>query len=260
MRLSCCAYSYRQLLQSGTMTLQSFLETVRDMGLNGVELTSYYFPTTERGYLNQLKRRALECGLAISGTAIGSDFAQPDAEKRRAHVQMTREWTDHSVILGAPTLRVFAGPVREGCTQEQAFRWVVECLQECAAYAAEQGVLLALENHGGLTRTADQTLALLQAVGSDWLGLNLDVGNFSGDAYMQLEQCAPYAVAAHAKVEYEGADGRAPVDYERVRRMMENVGYRGFLAIEYEEPADALVAVPAFARQLAAVFDGGRRR
>jgi sugar phosphate isomerase/epimerase len=48
---------------------------------------------------------------------------------------------------------------------------VVECLQECAAYAAERGVLLALENHGGLTGTADQTLALLKAVDSEWLGL-----------------------------------------------------------------------------------------
>jgi sugar phosphate isomerase/epimerase len=254
MRLSCCAYSYRQPLQNDTMSLEAFLETVRDMHLDGVELTAYYFPSTERAYLNQLKRRAHELGLAISGTAIGSDFAQPEAEKRRAHIQMTKEWTDHSVVLGAPTLRVFAGPVREGSTQEQAFGWVVECLQECAAYAAERGVLLALENHGGLTSTADQTLALLQAVDSEWLGLNLDFGNFSGDAYTQIAQCASYAVATHAKIVYKGVGGHEKVDYRHVRSIMENVGYRGFLAIEYEENEDPLTAVPAFARELQEAF------
>ncbi len=254
MRLSCCAYSYRQPLQSTTMSLEAFLEAVRVMGLDGVELTAYYFPTTERAYLNDLKRQAHKSGLAISGTAVGSDFAQPDAEKRRASVQMTKEWTDHSVVLGAPTLRVFAGPVREGCSHEQAFRWTVECLQECAAYAAERGVLLALENHGGLTSTADQTLALMKAVDCEWLGLNLDFGNFSSDAYTQIQQCAPYAVATHAKIVYDGPEGRANVDYERVRRIMEGVAYRGFLAIEYEEQADPLVAVPAFARELLDVF------
>lgn len=254
MRLSCCAYSYRQPLQSGAMSLDAFLETVRDMGLEGVELTSYYFPNTERAYLNHLKRKTHECGLAVSGTAIGSDFAQMEEEKRRAHVQMTKEWTDHSVVLGAPTLRVFAGPVRAGCTQEQAFTWVVECLQECAAYAAERGVLLALENHGGLTSTADQTLVLLQAVDSEWLGLNLDFGNFSGDAYPQLAECAPYAVATHAKIVYKGESGQEKVDYARVRTMMDNVGYRGFLAIEYEENEDPITAVPAFAQELLKAF------
>lgn len=254
MRLSCCAYSYRQPLQSGAMSLEDFLQTIRDIGMDGVELTSYYFPTTDRTYLNDLKRKAHTLGLAISGTAIGSDFAQPDAEKRRAHVQMTKDWTDHSVVLGAPTLRVFAGPVREGSTQEEAFGWVVECLQECAAYAAERGVLLALENHGGLTGNADQTLALLNAVDNEWLGLNLDFGNFSGaDAYEQLARCAPYAVATHAKIVYNGVEGREKVDYQRVRTMMEQVGYRGFLAIEYEESEDPITAVPAFARELLAV-------
>jgi len=251
MRLSCCAYSYRQYLQNGEMSLEAFIETAREIGFDGVELTAYYFPTTERAYLNRLKRHAHRQGLDISGTAIGTDFAQPDAEKRRAHVQMTREWIDHSVALGAPTLRVFAGPVREGCTEEEAFRWVAACLQECAACAEAQGVLLALENHGGLTSTADQTLRLLKAVDNEWLGLNLDFGNFSGgDVYDQFAACAPYAVVTHAKSHYRGAAGREAVDYRRVRPLLDAVGYRGYLAIEYEEAEDPRAAVPRFAQEL----------
>lgn len=250
MRLSCCAYSYRQFLTDGTMTLEAFIQTARDIGFDGVELTAYYFPTTDRPYLNDLKRLIHRQGLSVSGTAIGSDFAQPDAEKRLAHIAMTRQWIDHSVILGAPTLRVFAGAVREGHSEAESFAWVVECLRECADYAAQQGVLLALENHGGLTATSDQTLALHQAVGSDWLGINLDFGNFKGDAYTQFGACAPFAVSAHAKSHFTGHSGRELVDYARVRDTLAAADYRGFVAIEYEEAEDPRTAVPQFARGL----------
>lgn len=251
MQLSCCAYSYRQALQGGEMTLPDFLRLSRELGCDGVELTAYYFASTERPYLNDIKRLAHKEGLAISGTAVGNDFAQPDADKRRAHIEMTKTWIEHSVVLGAPTLRVFAGPVREGDTEENAFQRVVEGLQECVALAEERGVLLALENHGGITSTAEQTLRLYNAVNNPWLGLNLDFGNFHGDIYSQFVACAPYAVATHAKVRAEKQD----VDYTKVREIMDSAGYRGFLAIEYEEEEPAQTGVPRFASTLRAVLD-----
>lgn len=255
MRLSCCAYSYRQALQGGAMTLADFLRVCREIGFEGVELTSYYFPTTERAFLNEIKLRAHKEGLAISGTAVGSDFAQPDEAKRREHVAMTKRWIEHSVVLGAPTLRVFAGGVRAGQTEAEAFAAVVACLQECAAFAGEQGVLLALENHGGLTATAEGTLKLRNAVSHPALGLNLDFGNFRGDLYSQFAACAPYAVATHAKPTAHGlTDAPEPIDYARVRALMEQSGYRGFLAIEYEEDESAETAVPRFAAALRAAL------
>ncbi|HZT43766.1 MAG TPA: sugar phosphate isomerase/epimerase family protein [Chthonomonadaceae bacterium] len=259
MRLSCCAYSYRQALQGGQMTLFDFLRVCRDLDMDGVELTAYYFPTTERDYLESVKQEARSLGLAVSGTAVGSDFAQPDAEKRREHVAMTKAWIEHSVTLGAPTLRVFAGGVREGQSEEEAFGNVVACLQECAGPAAERGIKLALENHGGLTATAEGTLRLLQAVDRPAVGLNLDFGNFTGDIYAQFAACAPYAVATHAKKSARSASGPVPVDYRQVGRIMDAAGYRGFLAIEYEEEEPAETGVPVFASELRAIFPATRR-
>jgi sugar phosphate isomerase/epimerase len=255
MRLSCCAYSYREALRAGRMTLPDFLRTCREIGCEGVELTAYYFPTTERTFLNEIKQQAHREGLAISGTAVGNDFAQPDAEKRREHREMTKAWIENSVVLGAPTLRVFAGGVREGQAEAEAFQNVVDSLQECAALAHERGVTLALENHGGLTATADGTLRLLHAVDSPALGLNLDFGNFGGEVYPQFVACAPFAVATHAKPYVHGAESAEPVDYNRVRAIMDGVDYRGFLAIEYEEKEPAETGVPHFAAALRAVLD-----
>ena len=257
MRLSCCAYSYRDLLRSGAMTLEQFVDTAAEIGCLGVELTAYYFPSLDRPYLNMLKRHIHRVGMVVSGTAISTDFAQTDADARRAQITLTKEWIERSVFLGAPTLRVFAGQVRDGSTEEQAFSRVVECLQECAEYASDSGVLLALENHGGVTSRAEQVIAIHYAVASDWMGINLDFGNFTGDIYPQIEQCAPLAVASHAKIHYNSKHGepqRLRVDYSRIRALMDSAGYRGFVAIEYEEPEDPRIGVPRFALELAAAI------
>lgn len=251
MRLACCAYSYRDLLTNRKMSLQDFVRTCAEMGLDGVELTAYYFPNTERATLNEVKRTCFQYGMHISGTAVGNNFAQADPAKRREHVEMTKAWIDHAVVLGAPCIRVFAGPVPEGHTEDEAFGWVVECLREVIDYGAQRGVVVALENHHGITATAEQVLRLVKAVQHPWFGLNLDLGNFTGDIYAQFEQLAPYVVTTHAKTHYRGNNGKhVEVDYERALRILQKAGYKGYVSIEYEYTEPAEQAVPRFVRHL----------
>ena len=69
---------------------------------------------------------------------------------------------------------------------------------------AKYGIYLALENHGGITGTAEQLLALVKAVKHDWFGVNLDTGNFhTADPYGDLEKAAPYAVTVQVKTEIQ---------------------------------------------------------
>ena len=82
----------------------------------------------------------------------------------------------------------------------------VEAIEACCDYAGRYGVFLALENHGGLTVTAEGMLALVRAVKSPWFGVNLDTGNFhSSDVYAELAQLAPYAVNVQIKVSIKPA-------------------------------------------------------
>ena len=77
MKIGCCAYSYRQYLLSGEMSLEDFVDIAADLGVEGVELTAYYFPTTDRAYLNSLKRHCLLRGVDVSGAAVGSKLTLP---------------------------------------------------------------------------------------------------------------------------------------------------------------------------------------
>ena len=256
MKVGSTAYSYRKYLSSGEMTLEGFLDKAVEIGLDCVDLTSYYFPATDDEYLNHIKKYAYLNGLDITGTAVGNRFTQVEPEKRAEAVQMVKKWVDISVTLGAPCIRVFAGGVPEGHTFEESLKWTAECLEECLEYAKPRGVIVGLENHGGITSTADQVISILNAVGGSyleerWLGTLLDLGNYRGDPYGNIEMAAPYAVATHSKtdVSVEGV-GRADADFERITKILQKAGYKGCLSIEYEGKEEVMTAMPKFVKYL----------
>jgi sugar phosphate isomerase/epimerase len=232
------------------MTLGQFLDLGVDMDLDGVELTSYYFPDTETSTLYDVKRMALRRGLEVSGAAVGNNFCQADPAKRAEHVQMVKDWIYNSVKLGAPLLRVFAGPVPDGSSEDDAREWTIASLQECAEVAAQEGVMLALENHGGITATVEQVEGLIAATDSDWVAVNLDTGNYRTDPYGSITRTVPMAITAHVKTEVPGPNGKEDVDIESVVNALSAGGYRGYLSIEYEASEDPMTAVPRFVETL----------
>ncbi|KYH39852.1 MAG: hypothetical protein AYL33_007150, partial [Candidatus Bathyarchaeota archaeon B63] len=115
----------------------------------------------------------------------------------------------------------------------------------------EAGVVIAMENHGGITSEADDVIRIIEDVGSPWLRVNLDLGNYRGQIYEEIEKTVPYAVHVHAKV---SVAREIKVDYQRVKRMLDHAGYNGFLSIEYEEKDDPKRGVPRFAKYLQEIF------
>jgi sugar phosphate isomerase/epimerase len=260
MKLGCCAYSYRDLLTSGEMTYEDFLDTCAALGFDGVELTTYYLPDVSRDGLNHLKRACFRRGLGISGAAIGTDLCQPDDALRSADIAKAKEWLPRAAALGAPFLRVFGGAVREGDTEDAALARCVASLEEILPVAEAEGVIVGLENHGGVTATAAQVLGIVRAIGDNpWFGINLDTGNYR-DPGMEFPKTAPHTVTVHAKSHYHDAAGaKREVDWPMLRNVLSAHAYRGFLNIEYEEPEEPRTAVPAFLAKLAAVFRAGAR-
>src|SRR5262249_11308432 len=176
LRLSVAAYSYRQYLdlkkpKQPAMTLDDFIDKAATSGCDAVELTQYYFPETSPAYLARLKLHCSRLGLDVSGTAVRNDFCTADPAKRAADLKSVKEWTEITARLGGKTMRVFAGNTPQGDTEEKARARCVEALQEACEHAAGFGVYLALENHGGITSTPEQLLAIVTAVRSDYFGV-----------------------------------------------------------------------------------------
>jgi sugar phosphate isomerase/epimerase len=254
MKLSLAAYSFRSALAGSkkSMTLDDFIDRAAAWDIDAVEPTSYYFPDppTEE-YCRRLRRHAFLLGLDISGTAIRNTFTYPPGPELDRQVAHVKRWIDLAVHLGAPTIRIFAGDLQKGTTEEQARKWCIDAIQQCCEYAGPRGVILALENHGGIVSTVDQLLAIVKAVNSDWFGVNWDSGNFrSADPYGDLAKAAPYAVVAQIKTDVSPNGVRQDADLKRVVGILRDARYRGYVALEYEGDDDPFVAVPRYLAEL----------
>ena len=258
-KFSLAAYSYRGLLtgKQKSLTLIDFINDCARFGLEGTELTSYYFPTeVTTEYLRSLQRACFVNGLDVSGTAIGNDFGYAESDERNKQIANMRKWIDYADLLGAPVIRVFAGHQKEGVTAEATHNLMVAGLQECCEYAAAKGVFLALENHGGPTATADGLLKLVKDVNSPWFGVNLDTGNFrTKDPYDDIARVAPYAVNVQVKVVMKPLEGKTePADFGRLAEIIGEAGYRGYIVLEYEEAGNPREECPKYLDQLRKAF------
>ena len=149
-------------------------------------------------------------------------LSSPTKAERRKNVEHTERCIDIAAQLGIPAIRLNSGrwntvksfddlmkvkgnePPISGFTNDDAFKWCVESIRECLPKAEKAGVVLALENHWGLTTSVDMLLRIWREVNSPWLGINLDTGNFPGDPYADFAKVAPHATIVQAKTYYGG--------------------------------------------------------
>ncbi|GAB4255349.1 MAG: hypothetical protein Kow00109_30420 [Acidobacteriota bacterium] len=252
MWVSLAAYSVRQALTSGQMDLFRFIDWCAEMNLAGTELTSYYFPEDFDGaYLRKLRRRAFANGVTISGTAVRNNFCLPPGPEKDRQIEHVRRWIDYAAELWAPHIRIFAGDLPSGVEKQQGITWVADGVKAVLDHAAERGIVLGLENHGGITTLAEDLLAIYRQVGEHpWFGINLDTGNYRRDPYAEVEMTAPHAVNVQVKVEVWDGDHKVPADLPRVCEILVKSGYKGWVALEYEAPGDPFQEIPMYVQIL----------
>jgi sugar phosphate isomerase/epimerase len=243
------AYSFNKPLRNGEMTLFDVVDFCASANLSGLDATGYYFPgypdVPDDRFVYALKRHAFRCGLTITGTGVRNDFAVADSAARKKDVQMVKNWINVAEKLGAPIIRIFAGKnIPDGTTFDQIVEWMAIDIRECAEYGKERGVMVGLQNHNDVLKTAAQTIQLVKAVDSDWLGLILDTGSLrSGNPYEEIEQLVPYAASWQLKeiIWHNGEPG--PVDLLKIRDILQRTGYQGFLPIETLGEGDPKVKI-----------------
>jgi sugar phosphate isomerase/epimerase len=254
LKLSLAAYSFRKYLdlKKGSMTLFDFIDFASNLPLDAVELTSYYFAKTDDAYLEKLKQHAAAKKLAISGVPVGNNFCLKDNNQRKAQVESTKQWIGRAAKLGAKTVRIFAGTLPKGDTLEMAQARVVTAIEDCCKAAEKVGVMLALENHGGITATPEQLLALVKPIKSSALGVNIDTGNFhTADPYADLEKIVPYGVVCQVKTEVSPAGKKKQeADLGRMVKILKDGNFHGYVALEYEAAEEPKDAVPRYVKEL----------
>ncbi len=259
--LGVSSYSYWHFEQE-KFPIEDVIDHAAEVGFDGVEILHRQMESEERDYMNALKRRAWNAGLDLIMLSIHQDFVDPEPAKRQEAIDHTKHCIDLAHQLGIPAIRLNTGrwgtirsfddlmaangdePTIEGYTNDDGIKWCVDSIAECVPHAAGAGVVMALENHWGLSTKVDVLLRIHGEVDSPWLGINMDTGNYVGDPYPQIEQLAPHANIVQAKT-YQGGGVwyTLDLDYPRIAGIMREAGFRGYVSLEMEGKAPAKDAV-----------------
>ncbi len=279
MRIGLYSITYLGLWYRGEpLPLESMIRRAREFGYDGIEIDG------KRPHGNPLDWPAPRCrelhrladgeGIEIYAVAANNDFSSPVPEHREAQIAYVRDLIRMTADFGACLLRVFAawpgvtnheGPGRydiarriwqqahDGLPLEQTWEWCREALAECARYAADAGVTLALQNHPPVIDTLRDMLRMIREVGSPALKACLDaplVAKYERIPMRDAVSAAgPLQALSHFGGEYEVESGtvhgfvRKPdgqlapeAFYEDFVRALAEIGYQGYLGYELCHP------------------------
>jgi sugar phosphate isomerase/epimerase len=213
------------------LSIEEFLRKAAALGYPAVELGGKrphlsILDYRTRESVASIRDAAQSAGIEIATIAGYTDFTagreSPEVPQQEIQLAYVRQLAQLANWLGAKIVRVFSGYTSG--PQQLASDWerVVRTLGEAAAIAAENGVVLGLQNHHDLGVTADGLAALLEDVNHPNLKAMFDpwsVALTGGDLYESARRMAPHMVqttlADYVRIE-RFAYRPALVNYERL--------------------------------------------
>jgi len=246
------AYSFNSLFRKDSINILEMMEYCSKLGFDGVDITGYYFPTypdpPSDEYIYSVKKRAFELGLDICGTGVRNDFCNPDPEVREQNIVLIKNWILVAEKLGAPALRIFQGEdISKDHTWDEMANWATEVIVECAEFGKNHGVVLEIQNHNNFLKTAEDVHKLMAMIDNDWVGLMLDIGSYrTADPYHDITETVKYAISWQLKEKVYFNQDETPVDLHRIRQIIANSDYKGYLPIETLGPGDPYLKIEQY--------------
>lgn len=270
--LAVSTYSYWHF-QEQKYPVEKVIEDAARLGFDGVEILHRQMDNETVPYMNKLKRLAFDNGLALPLLSIHQSFVQPKPEDRKKDIEHTIKCINLATQMGIPAIRMNTGswrtvkrdanyykdgkePPVQGYTDRDAIKWCIDSMGECLVAAEKAGVVLAIENHWGLSSNIDYLLEIYKPLASSpAMGMNVDTGNFVGDPYPQFERLAPYATIVQAKTYYGGGHYYdLDLDYKRIAAILRKANFKGYISLEMEGKEDPNIAVPKSLKLFREVF------
>lgn len=244
--------------------LSEAVRRIADHGYAGVEILGddphAYFPEFENDDREAVLEALSETGLEVSNvnanTAMGyyddappSAFFEPsiiraDEEARRWRVEYTKRAIDLAEAVDAPAICLATGRPLPGTTPEQAREYLDDSLEEILDYAEPRGIDVGIEFEPELlVENTEESLAVIDDLGRDALGVNLDIGHaavYGEDVVESIERCAGSITGVHIEdivggrrgKHYHRIPGEGDLDFRRIFDAFDDIGYDGFVTLE----------------------------
>lgn len=243
MKISLAGWSLHRRFraQQDPLRLLDFPRVARqEFDIHAVELNSPFFVSRDKRYLTELNEVAMGEGVDLLNIAVDGmgDLCDPDRATRQRAIENNAGWLPVAAHLGCRAIRVNTGGMgREN--DDDALLWCIDAFTELAERGSKAGVIVLVENHGGISSNPDNMVKIIEAVNSPWIGTLPDFGNFPEeiDRYEALQKIMPYAGAVHAKMhEFNEGGMETKIDVPRCVAIAKRAGYDSYLGIEFEGP------------------------
>jgi sugar phosphate isomerase/epimerase len=182
------------------------------------------------------------------------NLGQTDPLARVEALDECKVWLDKGKILGCYGIRVNVSRGKDPVDIGVA----VDTLRKGAEYAHSIGMLLQVENHGGLTGRIPDMINLVRQVNDPYLKIEVDWGAWDppGDRYADIQAAMPYVhmVSAKGEIFDETTYEHSNYDIPRIVKNAEAGGFRGVYSVELWHmpgPKDTDRAVRSFMKAIA---------
>ncbi len=217
----------------GKRTDPASLEMAKRLGLDGVQVDlgsgqndlPLCNPELQRKFLEAAKKHDVEVASLALGTLNNVPYkSDPRAER----------WVSESIdvckAMGVNVVLMAFFGKGDLRNDKKGTDIVVERLKRVAPKAEKAGVFLGIESW----LSAEQHLDIIDRVGSPAVKVYYDVGNSHKagyDIYQEIRLLDKQICEFHAK-DYDDLYGKGTIAFEEVRRVMDDIGYRGWIVME----------------------------
>ena len=220
----------------------------REIGLGGIQV-SLTFPTDGSPHLREpktqaaFKQAALDQGIQICSLAIGSPGkARLPLHTNPAAAILLVEAVEVARNLGTTNILLpILGDSHIHMDNQQEVDTFVAMMKEVARYAEQAGVVVAIEDW----LSADDNLRLLDAIGSDAVGVYYDARNIKSrvhDPYGEPARLGRHINQVHIKNGPKLMRDADILDWPRLAQEYFDIGYRGWYVLETDSPSNDLIA------------------
>ncbi|RLD92194.1 MAG: sugar phosphate isomerase/epimerase [Bacteroidetes bacterium] len=215
----------------------------KNFDIHAVEYVNQFFKEADTEYIKELLKRTQDIGVKNVLIMIDGEgnLGDTDEEKRKEAIEKHYKWVEYAHILGCHSIRVNAGG--RGSAEEVAFS-ATRSLRTLSQFAADYGINIIVENHGGYSSRASWLTSVIRNTGMVNCGVLPDFGNFvidrrpggeKYDLYLGMQELMPLAKGVSAKSHNFDEEGNeVDKDFYRLMKIVKDSGFRGYVGIEYE--------------------------
>ena len=265
MKISCTPISVSTAMNKKELNQAQYFELIAAAGAEATDIVDpacypWFYCDVEKDKA-ALKSLLKAYGLDTAAYATSNNFTVREPERFAMQTEKVINAVRDAADMEIPLLRIFGGYHKSLNTEHQmdyaeGLQYVIRGIETVLPEAEKLGVVLALENHGRLPGLAGELQYIMKYFNSDNLGLCFDIANFTAnnmnekadaiEAYTMLKKyirhvhCKDWANTPAGSPRPQAAcvcgKGNGNVPLRQLAYMMEEDGYSGYWALEYEGP------------------------